>query len=68
MGARKAHNLEVGGANPSSASYTALFKVAGEGIGEVPSDQVQSIKVLRDGVLYIERNGRTYDAQGKRVK
>jgi hypothetical protein len=50
------------------ASYTALFKVAGEGIGEVPSDQVQSIKVLRDGVLYIERNGRTYDAQGKRVK
>ncbi len=52
----------------ADASYTALFKVAGEGIGEVPSDQVQSIKVLRDGVLYIERNGRTYDAQGKRVK
>lgn len=50
------------------ASYTALFKVAGEGIGEVPSDQVQSIKVLRDGVLYIMYNGTMYDVRGQRVK
>lgn len=42
----------------------------GEGMEEVPSDQVPSTKVrkvLIDGILYIERNGEKYDATGKRV-
>ena len=38
------------------------------GISDVQSDQVQSTKVLRDGQLFIIRDGRTYNAQGMLVK
>ena len=40
----------------------------GTGVSEVQGDQVQSTKVLRDGVLYIERNGKVYDVVGREVK
>ena len=42
-----------------------------EGIEEPTSDSSlkgRANKVLRDGVLYIERNGRTYNAQGAEVR
>ena len=40
-----------------------------EGIEDVAEDQKNaSRKMLRDGVLYIERNGRRYNAQGAEVK
>ena len=39
-----------------------------EGIEDVQNDNVQSTKVLRDGQLFIERNGRTYDAKGVEVR
>jgi len=38
-----------------------------QGVEEVPSDQVPSTKVLRNGVLLIERNGKSYNAQGVEV-
>ena len=39
-----------------------------QGIGQVPSDQVQSTKVIRNGLLFIERNGKIYNAQGAEVR
>jgi hypothetical protein len=39
-----------------------------QGLEEVPSNQVQSTKVIRNGILFIERNGRIYDAQGQLVE
>ena len=41
---------------------------SGTGIGNVHGDNVQSTKVLINGVLYIERNGVLYDAQGRMAK
>ena len=37
-------------------------------IDNVQSDKAQSTKVLRNGQLFIERNGHTYDAKGQEVK
>ena len=34
----------------------------------VPSDDVQSTKVIENGVLYIKHNGATYNVQGGKVK
>ena len=39
-----------------------------QGIDDVQGDKVQSTKVLRDGVLYIERNNTTYNAQGAQIQ
>ena len=39
-----------------------------EGIDEVPSDQVQSTKVLRDGQIFILRGEKVYTLQGQEVK
>jgi hypothetical protein len=36
-----------------------------QGIEDVQRDDVPCTKVLRNGLLFIERNGRIYDAQGK---
>ena len=48
------------------------MSVAGQntatGVDQVQGDEVQSTKVLIDGTLYIFRNGKMYDAQGKLVK
>ena len=38
------------------------------GVEEVLSDQVQSTKVIRNGQLLIEKNGKTYNALGTEVK
>jgi surface protein len=39
-----------------------------EDIDQVQSGKVQSTKLIRDGMLLIERNGKTYDARGAEVK
>ena len=39
-----------------------------EGLDQITNDQVQSTKVIRDGMLLIERNGKTFNAQGVEVK
>ena len=49
---------------------TISFTTTGEpqGIEDVPSDQVQSTKFLRDGKMYIIRGDKTYTLQGQEVK
>lgn len=49
---------------------TVSFTTTGDeqGIDEVPSDQVQSTKILRDGKMYIIRGEKVYNAQGALVK
>lgn len=37
-------------------------------IDAVPAAQVQATKVLRDGVILIERNGKTYTVSGQEVQ
>jgi hypothetical protein len=48
------------------------MSVAGQntatGVDQVQGDEVQSTKVLINGQMYIYRNGKMYDAQGKLVK
>ena len=39
-----------------------------QAIDNVQSGKVQSTKVIKDGILYIERNGKTYNAQGAEVR
>ncbi|MBQ4395749.1 MAG: hypothetical protein II825_10715 [Paludibacteraceae bacterium] len=39
-----------------------------QAIDNVQSGKVQSTKVIKDGVLLIERNGKTYNAQGAEVR
>lgn len=46
----------------------ALIQVKPEGMKNVQGDKVQSTKVIRNGQLLIERNGRTYNANGIEVK
>ena len=38
-----------------------------EGIEDVPSDQVQSTKLLRNGQLYLMYKGTMYDVQGRKI-
>jgi hypothetical protein len=45
----------------------AKFKAA-TGINDVQSGKVQCTKLLRNGVLYILRDGKIYSVQGQRVK
>ncbi len=54
----------------ADATYTAQYvsKDKHEGLVEVPSDQIPSTKVLRDGQVYIERNGKVYTVTGTEVK
>lgn len=40
---------------------------AAEGIEDVQGDHVQSTKLIREGQLFIIRDGKIYNAQGKRV-
>jgi hypothetical protein len=57
---------------PSKASGLSvrLVRVAGnrEGIESIQPSAVSSQKVLRNGMLLIERNGKTYNAQGAEVR
>ena len=44
------------------------YPILDEAIDQVQSDKGQSTKALRNGILYIERNGKTYNAQGAEVR
>ena len=52
------------------ATYTALFKKKGPGTGvdNVQGDKVQCTKVLREGTIYIIRDGKIFDVTGRRMK
>ena len=58
-------------AQPRSKGFSVrLVKDAegSQGIGEVQNDKVQSTKVLRNGQLFIQRDGKTYSITGQEVK
>ena len=57
----------MGGDGTLALSITSNIDLP-QGIDQVPSDKVQSTKVIRNGLLFIERNGRIYNAHGQRVK
>jgi hypothetical protein len=53
----------------SNRTIKAIYEEIAEGIEQITNDKSQMTnKVLRDGVLYIERNGKTYNAQGAEVR
>ena len=56
--------------NPRAVRYMPLTTRSEQGVESVAEDQKQAAgrKFLREGILYIERNGRIYDAQGTQVK
>lgn len=62
----------VSSPNPAPGRRRITLGVQGEqvatGIDQVPSDQVQSTKVIIDGHLYILRGEKMYDAKGLLVK
>ncbi len=47
-----------------------VFTIAGSttAIENVQTNQVQGTKILRDGMLLIEKNGKLYNATGAEVK
>ena len=50
-------------------TVTAQYEARTEGIEQITNDELRMTnKVIRDGVLYIERNGKTYNAQGAEVR
>ena len=52
-------------------TYTARLRPIGQGIEEVSSSLQGGDRgrlILRNGVLYIERNGKTYNALGAELK
>ena len=53
-----------------SATYIATYTATPitTEIQNVTSSEKQATKTIRNGVLYIERNGKTYNAQGARIK
>ena len=55
------------GSNQAPKRMPFIFDAA-TGVDQVPSDQVQSTKVIENGVLYIIKNGVKYNAQGQVVK
>lgn len=52
---------------PAPARISFVFNHSEEatGVEKVPSDQIQSTKVIENGVLYIIKNGVKYNAQGQ---
>ena len=55
------------GSNQAPKRMPFVFNQA-TGVDQVPSDQVQSTKILENGVLYIIKNGVKYNAQGQVIK
>ena len=41
------------------------YQPSPEGVENVQSDNVQCTKILRNGQLFIERDGKTYTAEGQ---
>ena len=53
----------------ADVAYLAEFAAGTPtGVEDVQSDKVQTTKFLLDGQLLIEKNGKTYNAQGLLVK
>lgn len=52
----------------SVASAASLNVYTTQSVDQVPSDQVQSKKVIRDGQLVIERGGKIYNLLGAEIK
>ena len=72
-GTQYGYNLTAKDANNQTvATYSGSFTTTREGettgVDNVPSDQVQSTKFLRDGKMYIIRGEKIYNAQGALVK
>ncbi len=72
-GTQYGYNLTAKDANNQTvATYSGSFTTTSEGVvtgvDNVPSDQVQSTKFLRDGKMYIIRGEKVYNAQGALVK
>ena len=65
-----ADHLDITYARPDDPANgkPGYFTAQTQGIDDVQGNKVQGTKVIRDGQLFIEINGRTYDAQGKEVK
>jgi hypothetical protein len=55
-------------AGNNSGYALRISRKAPTGIGDVQRDDVQCTKVIKDGVLLIERNGKTYNASGAQVR
>jgi hypothetical protein len=66
----KAHKAYVKYAGSSSNAPKKMRFVYGQatGIDDVQGNNVQSTKVIENGVLYIIRDGKTYNAMGQIVK
>ena len=56
--------------NGKNVSIAAIFREGSkEGIDEITDDELRMTnKVIRNGVLFIERNGKTYNAQGAEIQ
>ena len=39
-----------------------------QGIDEMVNGKCENVKIIKDGLLFIERNGRLYNAQGALIK
>lgn len=65
MTASDANNTELFYA---SGSFATLGANTPTGVGEVPSDQVPSTKVILNGHIYLMYEGRMYDIQGNQIK
>lgn len=52
----------------ADVTYTAVFKELPTGIEYVGSSKTEMVKFMRDGQLYLLRDGKTYNAQGARVE
>jgi hypothetical protein len=67
-----AYDLTLTAKNASGSTIqtkTITFATNGlEPIDNIQSDKAQSTKVLRNGQLFIERNGHIYDAKGQEVR
>ena len=60
--------LIVRAANKREGFGAPAIYISHEGIDQITNDQLpMTNKVFINGVLYIERNGKTYDAAGRRV-
>ena len=65
--AHKAYVIFAGGQNNAPKKMRFVYGQA-TGIEDVQGNNVQSTKVIENGVLYIIRDGKTYNAMGQVVK
>lgn len=70
LAAHKAYVVIGGGGSMAPKRLRFVFnnENTATGVENVQSDNVQSTKVIENGVLYIEKNGVRYNAQGQIVK